>query len=487
MRLFTNVLMISLLAVMTLMVGCGGGGGGGGAEYTLNIACEGYGRVTDTSGYAIVTRKIPAGTGITLVPVGETGGWVFSNWGGQNGTEVTDNTIIMNGDKSITAVFSHLTCSVNITVVGQGTVSQELVVGALSLPTYKGDKVRLVPAPVPDWDLDHWEGDINTNLFAPEIIVDSNKSIIAVFTPVITYGSFNEDAENLSPMVRPEGTWAKTTSSGHNSTYSWTDSPNGNYNAITDMSLTTRAINMNGSQDPYLVFWHHYDVDHYNCNVEISTDFGVNWTSLKSYTGTRNPWTQEIISLNAYKSQSSILIRFRLRSQYDPTKDGWYIDDISIEERNLISNYYDDAEIGSSFMNSDGIWGKTNTKYHSTSNSWADSPIGNYSSNTDASLTSSLINLTGTSNPCLFFWHQYEIAYGSGNDYGWIEISVDGGIHWSQLKSYRGWDSNWKQEIISLNDYKGQSNIKIRFRLINNGPSTEDGWYVDDIGIYDFQ
>lgn len=105
----------------------------------------------DTSGYTIVTRKIAAGTMITLVPVGETGGWAFNHWDGTNGSEVINNTITMNGDKNITAVFTHLTCNVNITVVGQGTVSQELVVGALSLPNYKGDKVRLVPAPAPGW------------------------------------------------------------------------------------------------------------------------------------------------------------------------------------------------------------------------------------------------------------------------------------------------------------------------------------------------
>lgn len=90
-------------------------------------------------------------------------------------------------------------------------------------------------------------------------------------------------------------------------------------------------------------------------------------------------------------------------------------------------------------------------------------------------------------NPCLFFWHQYDIGYAVSYGYGWVEISTDGGTTWTQLKSYHGWVSSWEVGIISLNAYKGQSNIKIRFRLFNNGLSTYDGWYVDDIGLYDFQ
>ena len=79
------------------------------------------------------------------------------------------------------------------------------------------------------------------------------------------------------------------------------------------------------------------------------------------------------------------------------------------------------------------------------------------------------------------FWHKYFIA---GSDHGYVEISTNEGWTWSELQSYNGFQSTWTKEQINLNDYDTYSQVKIRFRLSDDGCCTEsDGWYIDDVTI----
>lgn len=470
-------------------MGCNGGsGGGGGSEYTLNIQCDGYGRVMDTSGYAIVNRKIPAGTTVTLVPVGETGGWVFNHWDGQNGTEVVNHTITMNGDKNITAVFSHITYNVNIRVEGQGTVIQELVVGALSLTTYKGDKIRLNPYPVAGWYFDHWEGDISSDEILPELVVDSNKNITAVFKQAIPYTTFVENAEGgQTSYINPDGIWTISTESSFNSTHSWAINLNNFTGNNTDMYLTTCAIKMNGSQYPYLEFWHNFNTDlnyfqYYNSGfVEISNDNKKTWHVIKTFTNRIN-WQRQIIPLSIYKDDT-IFVRFKVNSNY---MNKWYIDEIYIKDTQQISYtaFHDDVENQSQLMIPEGTWGRTTESSHSSTHSWTDSPNANYRTNTYISLTSCIIDMNGSQHPILQFWHHFN--YNDINNICSVEISKDDGNSWNVSKKYINIEEeiNWSSDIIFLEEYKTDK-IRIRFNIristLSNG--VHDGWYIDDIQI----
>ena len=54
------------------------------------------------------------------------------------------------------------------------------------------------------------------------------------------------------------------------------------------------------------------------------------------------------------------------------------------------------------------------------------------------------------------------------------------------LASYTGISSDdWQQTSISLEEYKNEESIRIRFRLQTDYMISDDGWYLDDIGIFE--
>jgi hypothetical protein len=92
--------------------------------YTLTLTATAGGVVTADSGNCPGDpSKYSEGTTVTLTPVPNTG-FQFVGWAGPNGGEVTGNTILMNSDKSVQAVFQPIgTSTLIINVVGSGTVS----------------------------------------------------------------------------------------------------------------------------------------------------------------------------------------------------------------------------------------------------------------------------------------------------------------------------------------------------------------------------
>ncbi len=104
-------LILSLL--MIVFLACGGGNDGDGEDgnggndgddemYTLTMTTEplNSGSVMKNPDQANYVRN----ANITLIPTPENG-YQFKQWTGSNGAEVTDNQIIMNDNKNITAVF----------------------------------------------------------------------------------------------------------------------------------------------------------------------------------------------------------------------------------------------------------------------------------------------------------------------------------------------------------------------------------------------
>jgi len=92
---------------------------------------------------------------------------------------------------------------------------------------------------------------------------------------------------------------------------------------------------------------------------------------------------------------------------------------------------------------------------------------------------STAIDLSGSTNPKLVFWHKYDLE--DGWDYGRVEVSEDGGSTWTQLQSYTG-VSGWTREQLDLSSHKS-GDVKIRFRLQTDDSVTRDGWYIDDTAV----
>ncbi len=147
--------------------------------------------------------------------------------------------------------------------------------------------------------------------------------------------------------------------------------------------------------------------------------------------------------------------------------------------------------------NKTGNWGITNTDSFSSPSCITDSPNGNYSNNSQTSITSkNSYNLNNVQSAWISFKTKWNIE--NGYDSAIFEISENGGTTWIQqcgeftnLGSpyqilnqpiYDGNSSEWKYEKISLSNYIGKS-IMIRFRLKTDSAVTADGIYLDDIKL----
>ncbi|GGJ99913.1 hypothetical protein GCM10007063_22850 [Lentibacillus kapialis] len=111
------------------------------------------------------------------------------------------------------------------------------------------------------------------------------------------------------------------------------------------------------------------------------------------------------------------------------------------------------------------------------------------------------VDLTGTKNPKLTFDTLYNIE--STWDYGFVQVSTDGGKTWTSLANgntqdkvndsahpnvktnvpgFTGSSDGWTSQTFDLSQYEGQK-ILVGFRYVTDWATQEDGWYIDNISI----
>jgi len=73
--------------------------------------------------------------------------------------------------------------------------------------------------------------------------------------------------------------------------------------------------------------------------VEVSSNNGSSWQTVKAYNGVMTTWTEQNIDITSFANSSSQLkIRFRLQSDQGVVADGWYIDDIKLKNYSPLIN-----------------------------------------------------------------------------------------------------------------------------------------------------
>jgi len=122
-----------------------------------------------------------------------------------------------------------------------------------------------------------------------------------------------------------------------------------------------------------------------------------------------------------------------------------------------------------------GNWTLNITQNDPYPNHWWYSDTGNY---LDNRLIHSF-DLTNVTTATLTFNTKYYTE--ESFDYGYVEISRDGGSTWTVLAVYNGY-ANLHSETFNLNPYTG-TNVLLRFRYATDGSDNYDGWYIDDIAI----
>ena len=152
-------------------------------------------------------------------------------------------------------------------------------------------------------------------------------------------------------------------------------------------------------------------------------------------------------------------------------------------------------------VNWTGNWATTTSDYYSPSQSFTDSPTGDYANNTTKTFTlNNAIDLTNATAAGVSFYAKWAIE--NDYDYCQFQVSLDGGTTWigqcgiytnagnnangsvqpNGEPIYDGTQSSWVLEEINLSDYLGES-IKVRFVLRSDGGTHDDGFYFDDFKV----
>lgn len=112
---------------------------------------------------------------ITAVP---SAGWQFDGWSGDlSGTEQSQ-IISITEDMSVTASFSRIPYTLDVSFNGQGSV----VTDPASGPFYINDVVSVTATADTGWSFTSWGGDLSGSASVETILIDGNKAITANFT-----------------------------------------------------------------------------------------------------------------------------------------------------------------------------------------------------------------------------------------------------------------------------------------------------------------
>jgi hypothetical protein len=144
--------------------------------------------------------------------------------------------------------------------------------------------------------------------------------------------------------------------------------------------------------------------------------------------------------------------------------------------------FEDHMDGGQGNWTADAPWTLANAQSYSPAYAWTDSPDGNYTNNRDVALTTVPIAVPQFSQPTLQFQTCYNMAPDS--DYGYVQVSTDGGIAWTNVATYTNQTVHWSNETVNLGTVEGTDTVQIRFRLVTDSGVTADGWHIDDVVLY---
>jgi uncharacterized repeat protein (TIGR02543 family) len=145
------------------------------SQYSLTITVD---PVAGGSVAAVPAPPYYYGDMVTLTATPNPG-YTFDHWSGDASGSNPITTVTMDGNKAVTAHFTHNQYTVSITIdpTGSGTVTT-----TPSGPYYYGDVVTLTATANPGYTFDHWSGDASGSNPVTTVTMDGNKTITAHFT-----------------------------------------------------------------------------------------------------------------------------------------------------------------------------------------------------------------------------------------------------------------------------------------------------------------
>ncbi len=160
--------------------------------YDLTVTTQGNGAVSIPSGTYI------AGTVVNL-EITEAPGWGFTGWQGALSGSQISQTLTMNQDQSVTAVFEPLAYTLDIRVVGNGSVTR----APLQATYAYTDVVALNAVAGIGWSFSSWSGDLSSSSASENVTIDGNLVITGTFTQE-SYTVTTSVSGNGSVVVSPD-------------------------------------------------------------------------------------------------------------------------------------------------------------------------------------------------------------------------------------------------------------------------------------------
>ena len=154
-------------------------------QYALSLTGVGNGqvRVNGTLRALPWSSSFPSGTVVDLQAVPDAG-WQFDNWSGDLSGSATPTAITMDGAKAVTATFSRVQYTLNLTGVGSGSARVDGTPHALpwSDSFVSGTSVTVEAVAASGWSFLNWSGSVTSSEVTIVVVMDGNKTITANFT-----------------------------------------------------------------------------------------------------------------------------------------------------------------------------------------------------------------------------------------------------------------------------------------------------------------
>jgi hypothetical protein len=141
--------------------------------YTLTLTTVGSGSVNLNN-----TGSYYYGDVVQLTAVPDSG-WSFDHWNGDLSGSLNPSTILINGNKAVTATFTQEEYTLKVSTAGSGSVNRNN-----TGPYHYGDVVQLTAVPATGWSFDHWSGDLTGSANPATITMTGNKAVTATFTEI---------------------------------------------------------------------------------------------------------------------------------------------------------------------------------------------------------------------------------------------------------------------------------------------------------------
>lgn len=128
-----------------------------------------------------------------------------------------------------------------------------------------------------------------------------------------------------------ENGWNVTAEQYFEGSYSFSESPNGQYTNNLNSTATLTYFNLEGYTSANVSFYNKYEIEsNWDYMWFEASKNGSIWTELEEFTGEQNTWILKEYDLSEYLDEPFVSLRFRFESDGSVVKQGMFIDNFAV-------------------------------------------------------------------------------------------------------------------------------------------------------------